>query len=132
MPTTNDLFEAPVDLEEAEKQQRELTLDVQTIQQQLGDRQRTDKNGNRLSRKDYWAWKKQAQFVLNQKLATLRSVKAWIREHRPTLNLSVAQQSTSHLRRLVEVLAALGEETDLEKDELEALEAAQLFLEQIS
>lgn len=77
-------FTLPTTLEEAEPRRQQLTLDVQSIQAQLGDKQRTDENGRRLSSREYWAWKKRATHALNQRLDELRVVKQWIRDNRST------------------------------------------------
>lgn len=124
----HDAFDEPADLEEADQRRRDLTLDIQSIQQQLGDKQRTDENGNRLSQKCYWAWRKKAQFVLNQKLDELRFIKAWLKKNRPSLNPFTHQQALDHLSSLISILDDLRDDEALEPDELTILEAAEAFL----
>ena len=116
----------PKDLAEAEQLRQELTLDIQRIQAQLGDRQRTDEQGRRLSTKEYWAWKKRAQYVLNEKLVELRSLKAWIRrnEH-PT-----KEDASFHLTKMVDILVTLqNEDVEFSPTERSAIEEAHRFLQ---
>lgn len=129
-------FAQPETLDEAEERRRELTFDVQNIQSQLGDKNRTDKNGKPLSSKQYWAWKKKAQHMLNLKLDELRFIKKWIQKHRfdiehpkvEVLNAPVIEDALGHLSSVCGVLESLGEEVDLEAEERERLDAARAFL----
>jgi hypothetical protein len=126
---TTDEPPTPTTLEEAEQLRQELTLDVQSIQAQLGDRQRTDDDGNRLSTADYWQWKKKAQHALNQKLGHLREVKAWIREQRNSSYPSV-REAVGHVESLcslVEALSSYGE-LSFENSEQKQIDAAKDFL----
>jgi len=127
---SSEKFVEPTTLEEAEQLRKQLTLDVQSIQAQLGDRQRTDESGVRLSGTGYWAWKKKAQYVLNQKLDDLRTVKAWIRTNRPAPNHLAGYQAIEHLRRLSDVMEKFSDKLDA-KGQTELQEARQ-FLAQLS
>lgn len=69
-------------IEEAELHRQRLTLEVQTIQAQLGDRRRVDEHGKRLTSNEYWQWKRRATHALNRKLEELRAVKSWIKDNR--------------------------------------------------
>lgn len=113
MCTTSTPVE-PTDLESAEEMRKQLTLDVQTIQTQLGDKQRTDDNGDRLSAREYWTWKKKAQHALNQKLNELRSVKQWIQERRRSSSSEgeslSATMAITHLANLLSVIGTLQDE----------------------
>ena len=91
----------------------------------MGDKQRTDKEGFRLSRQDYWSWKKRAQFQLNAKLAILRSLKIWIKENRP--HQTVDEQALKHLRELLDVLADI----ELEAEELDLYNSACSFVKRV-
>lgn len=117
-------------MDEAEALRQQLTLDVQSIQAQLGDKQRTDEAGNRLDSREYWAWKKRASHALTLKLNELRAVKAWIREHRKEISPPVTGAETvAHLRNLMTIIsAARADEVDFEPYELSQIEAAELHL----
>jgi hypothetical protein len=99
----------PKTLEEAEQTRQELTLDVQSIQAQLGDRQRTDDDGNRLSTAEYWQWKKKAQHALNQKLGELRGVKKWMREKNAGSAGFTLHEAIGHVQTLCDALEELGD-----------------------
>ena len=116
-------------LEEAEQVRQELTLDVQSIQAQLGDRQRTDDDGNRLSTADYWQWKKKAQHALNQKLSHLREIKAWIRDQRNASYPSV-REAVGHVENLCTYVDSLVDHdiVALAESEKPKIDAAKDFL----
>ncbi len=122
----------PTDLAEAETLRKDLTLDVQSIQAQLSDRTRTDENGVPLSKHAYQAWKKRAQYKLNQKLDELRAVKAWIKANRPTSTTPTTRQAFDHLRRMVEMLEVIrDQELGLETEDLAQILAARIFLDNL-
>lgn len=134
---TDSEFKTPDTIEEAESRRGALTLDVQSIQAQLGDKQRSDRNGTRMRATEYNTWKKHATYNLNQKLAELRLVKAWIQKHRRTLasahteveNSPPVNQALGHLRNLCSILKALREdEVDFDPEEAIKIAAAQTFL----
>lgn len=127
----------PSSLTEAEEQRQRITLEIQGIQAQLGDKQRTDETGNRLEASEYWAWKKRAQHALNQKLDELRTLKAWIKEHRPSSYDEVMRSPVEsqidgivvHLANLCGILLNLkNEDVDFDQDELVKIEMAQRTL----
>lgn len=124
----------PSSLADAEERRQQLTLEIQGIQAQLGDKQRTDESGRRLTAEEYWAWKKRAQHALNQKLDELRSLKTWIKERRPVYEEHVHPQSkidtiVGHLAGLCTVLENLrAEDVDFDSEELNKIEAARLML----
>jgi hypothetical protein len=96
-------------LEEAEALRQELTLEVQNIQAQLGDKQRTDDEGRRLTSSEYWAWKKKAQHALNQKLSELREVKKSMREKNAGSAGSTLHEAIGHVQNLCDALDELGD-----------------------
>ena len=115
---------------DAESRRQELTLEIQGIQAQLGDKLRTDDNGVRLKPSDYWAWKKKAQHALNQKLGELREIKASLREQRKTAGGPSLYEAIGHLKNLsslVEALVSYGE-MSLESSEQKQIDAAKDFL----
>jgi hypothetical protein len=135
--TGSDTFGEPTDLSQAEGLRAQLTKDVQGIQAQLGDRERTDDNGKRLTPKEYWAWKKRAQHALNQKLDHLRSVKSWLRAQRKALSLQneeVPEDSALlHLKNLCDIVAVLeGDDVDFEDKEKSQIDAANTFLHRVT
>lgn len=116
-------------LEDAERVHQEFIEDVQNIQAQLGDKQRTDEHGNRLNAKAYWAWRKSAQHALAKKLTELRAVKAWIREHRKAAPLLEDREALHHLRKLCAILDDLMEEdVEFDAEESKQIAAAKGFL----
>lgn len=99
-----------------------LTAEIQEIQEQLGDKQRTDELGRRLTSREYWTWRKRATHALNQKLDELRTVKNWIRDNRAG---TVDDTPLAHLHRLYRILSTLREQAvDLKDAELVQLEDA--------
>jgi len=125
-------FDEPTSLAEAEALRVELTNDVQSIQAQLGDKQRTDEDGNRLTSKEYWSWKKRAQHALNQKLDHLRYVKTWIRENRQAAypsRMATADEAIAHVRTLCSILLVMrDEEVEFSAEESLQIDAAKNFL----
>jgi len=122
----------PRTLADAEEQRLQITLEIQGLQAQLGDRQRSDEAGRRLSPREYWNWKGLAQQELNQKLDELRIVKAWIRDHRPPHVGPLSPDTftvVSHLESLYRILETLRkEDVELDSDELAKIEAARMTL----
>lgn len=120
----------PISLEEAERRRQQVTLDVQSIQAQLGDKQRTDDKGRRLSNKEYWAWKKKAQHALNKKLDELRLLKAYIRDNRkdkPSSNNDLL----GHLRSLYFLATSIQKRVELSAAESKQIDAAKHLLDRI-
>lgn len=116
-------------IETAERVHQELIEDVQNIQTQLGDRRRTDEHGDRLGIKDYWAWRRRAQQALTKRLAELRAVKAWIREHRQATNDLEDKDAIQHLQQLCAILDELREEdVEFDSEESTQIAAAKDFL----
>jgi hypothetical protein len=140
MSITQDEFALPTSLDEAEERRAQLTLDVQSIQAQLGDKQRTDENGKRLTSKEYWAWKKRAQHALNQRLNELRAVKQWIRDKKrglsvPALEIDAGaslEEAVGHVHQLALILSKLDdEEVEFSKEERIQIDAAGHFLRRV-
>lgn len=127
----------PASLADAEERRQQLTLEIQGIQAQLGDKQRTDESGRRLEAQEYWTWKKRAQHALNQKLDELRQLKAWIKENRPPLADGVQRSAENPeavlaLRELYVILKNLqAEDVDLDPHELNKIDAAGLLLDRL-
>lgn len=129
-----DKKEPPKTLTEAEARRKELIAEVQGIQAQLGDKQRTGKDHRRLSPKEYWTWRKKAQAALNHKLSLLRQTKAWIREHRQN-NLPPIDpiSAVGYLSNLYQIIMTLkDEEVDFDEDEEREIDAAGAFLGRVN
>ncbi len=140
VPTTPEEFAEPQSLDEADRRRKQLTLDVQSIQAQLGDRQRCDDEGKRLSNREYWAWKKRAQHALNQRLNELREIKQWIVGRKkdiaqPSQDVhdgTSAEEAVGHLYQLHSMLSNLqGEDVDFDEDEKTQIDAAGVFLRRV-
>lgn len=131
----------PTSLADAEDRRQQITLEIQGIQAQLGDKQRTDESGRRLDTQEYWTWKKRAQHALNQKLDELRTLKAWIKEHRPSSSYDAVMRAPvnnqvdeiiNHLENLYALLIRLkAEDVDFDAPELDRIEAARCLLMQL-
>lgn len=91
------------ELEAAEEARQALTLEVQSLQAQLGDKQRSDENGNRLSSQKYWAWKRETQQELNHKLDQLREAKTTVRN----LRSAIPRQMTNSVEIISNLLGIL-------------------------
>lgn len=125
-----DRFDPPLNLEAAESLRDELAKEVQRIQSQLGDKQRTDSTGRRLSSKEYWAWRRQASHALTEKLDQLRQVKSWIRDFRRGGPVD-EHPAVVHLRAMMIIIEDM-EECDLDPDELAQVESCRDYLRSLS
>ena len=65
----------PQTIEEAEERRQKLTLDIQVIQAQLGEKHKTDSEGQKLDRVQYQEWRTKTRHDLNMKLSELRAAK---------------------------------------------------------
>jgi hypothetical protein len=75
-------FEEPASVEEAEARMAELVLDMREIEVQLGDRNRTGSDGQRLSSDEYHAWRQRASVALVYKQREYQLLKRWVRNRR--------------------------------------------------
>lgn len=129
-------FDPPKDLKEAESRRDAIAQEVQRIQSQLGDRQRTDRTGRRLAAKEYWAWKSAATHALNEHLNQLRQLRTWIRDHHRAASAQRALVSGDtpavfHLRAMMLLIQDLEEE-DFDHAELAQIDAARDYLRSLS
>jgi hypothetical protein len=101
---------------EAEARRRDLQHEIGKISAQLSDRHRLDSTGKRITKEEYFSWRRRAQYVLNQLLAELRQIKDWIRTNRPARPLFPALAESVHiidqLCDLIEQLEQDGVELD--------------------
>lgn len=104
----------PANLEDAERRRNALTLEVQDLQTQLGEKVRLGADGRRLSHTQYWLWRDDAQRQLTNKLNELRELKTWIRSQ-PRPIADPTNETLRHLtilHRLITQLAADGVHLD--------------------
>lgn len=104
--SSDTTWEAPESLERAEIQLEETTNDIQRIQAQLSDRDKTDASGRRVSVIEFHQWRKKATYALAARLREQRRLKRWIQEHRRIAH--EAQTRTDRPRNVVELVAALA------------------------
>lgn len=134
---SNTEFTPPKDLDEALRRREELTDEIQDIQAQLADKNKTDQDGNRLSSKEYWSWRNSAQYALNKKLSEQRKIKRWIHQERerngyPQEEQGLEIQAVSHLAQIHKICETLRrEDVDFDVDEIAKIDAAGGFLRRI-
>jgi len=73
-------FDPPSTIEEARERKATLQDDIEAIQYQLSEPNKTDDEGNRLPPEKYHKWRRQAVKALTAKKRELRFVKRWIRD----------------------------------------------------
>lgn len=79
--TEDDIsFDAPSGISEARNRKIKLQDNIEAIQYQLSEENKTDDDGERLPPKKYHKWRRQALKALTAKKRELRYVKRWIRE----------------------------------------------------
>lgn len=76
------VHEGPSSIAEAESWIVQLGTDIETIQFQLGDKNRTNDDGERLSDHEYFEWQKRARGALLYKKDQHRKLKLWVKERR--------------------------------------------------
>lgn len=72
----------PTDIQDGERRKLKLLEELNDIQRQLGDRNRTGADGQRMDDDVYWTWRKHAVAALNFKHAEVRRINAWLKERR--------------------------------------------------
>lgn len=122
---------APTSIEDAEERRIAAAERVSMIQGQLGDKNRTI-DGERVSDRDYWAWRQKAVFALHSAQGELRQLKHWIK----TANISaraVVGSAAAHVDpsdllsctvALYRLLKHLATEVSLDPGEQAILDAA--------
>jgi hypothetical protein len=93
--TVDIRYEDPKDIDEAQTRRGTLTLDIQTIQAQLGDESR-----KAIGRREYNEWRRRTLFALTAKCEELRRVKGWITQHRT----GASKQLADHRQNVFEFL----------------------------
>ena len=72
----------PNSCEELEALRSDIIDDKERIQADLGDRNRTNPDGSRMSEYEYWGWRKRALNALNAHNSALRDVNVALKEAR--------------------------------------------------
>lgn len=112
-------FEEPRSVEEAILRKQLLGTEIERIQEQLGDRNRTV-DGERLDDHEYWQWRKRALAARACKAEEIRRLKEYLVQHpeRPRPN-GRRQQAQEHRGLVWRCLRALL--LDAPREEKEAL-----------
>ena len=76
-PTSRN-FSVPASLAEAETRIQALNEIISSIQEQLTESHKTDLEGHRLSKEEYFQWKRKATYAQECKLKEIRFLKGWI------------------------------------------------------
>lgn len=130
-------FIEPSSIEDAYALRAKVVADVQEIQGQLGDKQRTDESGERLGPDEYWSWRRRAQGALKHKLEELRFLKQWIRNNQRPFSPSAMRpgadpstyEALRHVQGLLDILKVLESEgVTLDPEELNKINAAREML----
>lgn len=125
---SNPKMQKGMSLDGANERRAEITRDIQSIQAQLGDKQRSGDDGKRLSSDQYWSWRKVQQELLNGKLEELRQIKTVIRDQRSSVATEY-YSAREHIQNLHSILVNLASEgVDMDEDEQERITAANDYL----
>lgn len=119
-------------IKDVDERRKALVDKIQNLHTELGDKDRRDKQGHRLSSKEYFSWKKTTQGELNESLRELREINSQIRELRPTsplggVDLGDVINTITALVALVESF----EEEDLSPVESATLQMSKRFLSKL-
>ena len=92
---------APADLRSAKSEYEEQLEVMQDIHAQLGDLNKSDRDGRRLTHNEYWDWRQKAKIKLRYVVSRVRFLKEWIRENQQTnekgeLKIAVAEYAVHH------------------------------------
>lgn len=126
-------YEDPPSLEEAEARREELVAAIQSIQTQLGARNRTDSNGRRLTFREYSEWRVRAAHSHAMKSAELRYVNRWIKKTRKSQYDAKEKKSIDSaliiVKRMHTMIVQLKDDgVELTKDEEAQIKEAEHFL----
>lgn len=111
-----DVRKIPATLEEARRLKLELANKVTDLQAQLANRDMTHAGGRRLSSREYWQWRKQAQFDLASSLSHLRFAKMWLhnlQEAHSSSDAGKAERDEHRKTRRVEFMEFLMKELEV-------------------
>lgn len=125
-------FDPPASLEEALTRRATVVSEVQKIQLDLSNRNKTQ-NGERIDSRDYWKWRHQAVRALMHKTGELRALKEWIRAEREKRLGEEAEVNTHDPEDLLaasfRLLARLRSEgVEFDPPEIALINALQLYL----
>lgn len=77
MQTATTTYPAPADLADCEARMADLHRDIQQIEVQLGDHNRLNAAGERMTHAEWNTWRISAKIARNRKLDEYRWLKAW-------------------------------------------------------
>lgn len=124
-------FAAPKSISEAEERILTTTYNVQNIESQLSDRNRTAVGGVRLDTKAYFAWRAKTITALKFQTAELRSLKTWLKATRTAQTLAAQKIDPANPKTLIaagaRLLQRLQAEVDLDPDEAAVVECFTLY-----
>lgn len=116
-------FVEPVSVEEAEWRMAELRLEMRQIEVQLGDRNRTGPDGQRLPSHEYHAWRQRASVALAYKQSEYQLLKRWVQTRRRQVVADELQvdpdDATSLLLQAWQLLKRLSREGRVEYEDEE-------------
>jgi hypothetical protein len=109
-------FPEPTSIQEAQARLAAVAVERKELQTQLGNRNRTDPSGRRLSSQEYWTWRQKAAAALAAKEAEQAVLKLWLEQHsvegtRVPLDavMTQSQDAVSLLRDALALLESLQE-----------------------
>lgn len=73
----------PESYEEAKREYDQALEVMEEIQAQLGDRNKLDADGQRISADEYWSWRNRAKLKLRHTTARVRFLKQWMKLNNP-------------------------------------------------
>lgn len=124
-------FVIPKSLAEAEERILSVTYNVQNIEGQLADRNRTMAGGVRLDAKAYHAWRAKTITALKFQAAELRSLKQWVKIARANAVFAQQKIDPKDPKSLIvagaRLLTRLRSEVDLDPDEQAVVDCFTLF-----
>lgn len=127
-------FDEPEDLDEAEHRRDLLVMEIQSIQTQLGSKNRTDGSGRRLKYREFADWRNRANHSHTIKSAELRFINRWIKQRRQANFEGRARQlkeagALTHVRRMHKLLSQLlSEGVEFTPTELKQIKEAEGFV----
>jgi DNA-binding transcriptional MerR regulator len=92
---------------EARALKSNLLIEIENIKAQLGDRDKRNANGSRMSSEEYWAWKNRCQKALAAKLSQVREINAYLKTQGAPSVEATSNALTSILARLDDMEQAI-------------------------
>lgn len=124
-------FTAPKSLGEAQERILNVTFNIQNIEAQLADRNRTMVGGVRLDAKSYFTWRAKTITALKFQAAELRSLKQWVKSARANALFAHQKIDPTDPKSLIvagaRLLQRLRAEVDLDPDEQAVVDCFTLY-----